>query len=118
MKHTVLPNSNGAPAARNTAARAVAVHEGTFLDDWPDEDVPLSKPTLVDLLDRVLEKGLVLHADIVISMAGVPLVGINLRALLAGIDTMTRYGVDMGTGGTGLSGFCEEGEKTLCSARA
>ncbi len=44
--------------------------------------------TLVDLLDRVLEKGLVLNADLIISLAGVPLLGVNLKACLAGIDTM------------------------------
>jgi len=49
--------------------------------------------TLVDLLDRVLEKGLVLNADIIISVAGIPLLGINLRAALAGMETMLKYGV-------------------------
>ena len=56
---------------------------------------PTSNPqaTLVDLLDRVLDRGLVLHADIIISVAGVPLVGVNLRAALAGMETMLRYGM-------------------------
>ena len=49
--------------------------------------------TLVDLLDRVLEKGLVLSADIIISVAGIPLIGINLRAALAGMETMVKYGI-------------------------
>ncbi|MBU4501464.1 MAG: gas vesicle protein [Nanoarchaeota archaeon] len=49
--------------------------------------------TLVDLLDRVLEKGLVINADIIISVAGVPLVGINLKAALAGMETMLKYGM-------------------------
>lgn len=49
--------------------------------------------TLVDLLDRVLDKGLVINADIIISLAGVPLIGVNLRAALAGIDTMLKYGI-------------------------
>ena len=49
--------------------------------------------TLVDLLDRVLEKGLVLSADIIISVAGIPLIGINLRAALAGMETMLKYGM-------------------------
>lgn len=52
-----------------------------------------TKATLVDLLDRVLEKGLVLNADIIISVAGIPLIGINLRAALAGMETMLKYGV-------------------------
>jgi len=49
--------------------------------------------TLVDLLDRVLDRGVVINADIIISLAGVPLIGVNLRAALAGIETMVQYGV-------------------------
>jgi len=48
---------------------------------------------LVDLLDRVLDKGLVLTADVLISVAGVPLLGLNLKAALAGMDTMLKYGI-------------------------
>jgi len=47
----------------------------------------------VDLLDRVLEKGLVLNADLLIHVAGIPLLGVNLRACLAGIETMLKYGI-------------------------
>jgi hypothetical protein len=49
--------------------------------------------TVVDLLDRVLEKGLVLNADLLISVAGIPLIGVNLRACIAGIETMLKYGI-------------------------
>ena len=52
-----------------------------------------SRATLVDLLDRVLDKGLVVYADIIISVAGVPLIGVNLRAALAGMETMLQYGM-------------------------
>jgi len=52
-----------------------------------------SHATLVDLLDRVLDKGLVINADIIISLAGVPLIGVNLRAALAGMETMLKYGL-------------------------
>ena len=48
---------------------------------------------LVDLLDRVLDRGVVINADIIISLAGVPLIGVNLRAALAGMETMVEYGV-------------------------
>jgi hypothetical protein len=51
------------------------------------------KVTLVDLLDRVLDRGLVIDADIIISLAGVPLVGIKLTAALAGMETMVQYGL-------------------------
>ena len=49
--------------------------------------------TLVDLLDRVLDKGLVIHADVIVSVAGIPLIGVNLRAALAGMETMLKYGI-------------------------
>ena len=52
-----------------------------------------SHATLVDLLDRVLDKGLVINADLIISLAGVPLIGVNLRATLAGMETMLKYGM-------------------------
>ena len=49
--------------------------------------------TLVDLLDRVLDRGLVIQADIIISVSGIPLIGVNLRAALAGMETMLSYGI-------------------------
>ena len=52
-----------------------------------------SEPTLVDLLDRVLDKGLVIQADVIISVAGIPLIGLNLRAALAGMETMINHGL-------------------------
>jgi len=57
------------------------------------EPVRETHATLVDLLDRVLDKGLVIYADVIVSVAGVPLIGINLRAALAGMETMLKYGV-------------------------
>jgi len=57
------------------------------------EPVRDTNATLVDLLDRVLDKGLVIYADVIISLAGIPLIGVNLRAALAGMETMLKYGV-------------------------
>lgn len=54
---------------------------------------PQRENALVDLLDRLLNKGLVLNADVIISVAGVPLIGINLKAAIAGIETMLDYGM-------------------------
>lgn len=50
------------------------------------------KHTLVDLLDRVLDRGVILHADLIISVSGIPLVGVSLKAAIAGIETMLKYG--------------------------
>jgi len=51
------------------------------------------RATLSDLLDRVLDKGIIINADIVISLADVPLIGVNLRAAIAGMETMVKYGL-------------------------
>ena len=51
------------------------------------------KATLSDLMDRVLDKGIIINADIVISLAEVPLIGVNLRAALAGVETLVKYGL-------------------------
>jgi len=52
-----------------------------------------TKTTLVDLLDRLLDKGLVLHADLIVTMGDVPLIAINLRAIVAGAQTLLDYGM-------------------------
>ncbi|VVB69784.1 Gas vesicle structural protein [uncultured archaeon] len=49
--------------------------------------------SLVDILDRLLNRGAVLNADLIISVAGIPLIGLNLRAALASMETMLEYGV-------------------------
>jgi len=49
--------------------------------------------SLVELLDRLLKKGLVLNADVLITVAGVPLIGLSLKLLAAGIETMLEYGI-------------------------
>jgi hypothetical protein len=41
--------------------------------------------SLVDLLDRLLGTGVVLTGDVVISLAGVDLVQVQLRALIASV---------------------------------
>lgn len=57
------------------------------------EAVVRPQASIVDLLDRVLDRGLIINADIVICLAGIPLIGVNLRAALAGMDTMVKYGL-------------------------
>jgi hypothetical protein len=43
--------------------------------------------TLVELVDRILDKGVILSGDITLSVAGIDLVYISLRALLASVET-------------------------------
>src|SRR3989304_5588854 len=49
---------------------------------------------LADMLDRILDKGLVINADITVSVVGVELLGIKIRAALASFETAARYGLE------------------------
>ena len=48
------------------------------------------KVTLLEVLDRVLDKGVVVTGDIVISVADVDLVYLGLKVLLSSVETMQR----------------------------
>jgi predicted RNA-binding Zn-ribbon protein involved in translation (DUF1610 family) len=57
-----------------------------------------SGSTLADVIDRVLDKGLVINADICVSVAGVELLGIKIRAALASFETAAHYGLEFPSG--------------------
>jgi hypothetical protein len=46
--------------------------------------------TLLEILDRVLEKGVVISGDAVISVAGVDLIYLGLKVLLSSVETMEK----------------------------
>jgi len=54
---------------------------------------PTRNSALIDLIDRMLVKGVILQADLIISVSGIPLIGVNLRAAIAGMTTMLDYGM-------------------------
>ena len=49
--------------------------------------------TLSALVDSLLNQGVYLNLDAVITVAGVPLIGLSLRAALAGMETFVQYGM-------------------------
>jgi len=49
---------------------------------------------LVDILDRVLDKGLVIAGDIRVSLAEVELITIRIRLLVCSIDKAEQIGLD------------------------
>jgi len=49
---------------------------------------------LVDVLDRVLDKGLVVAGDIKVSLAEVELITIRIRLLICSIDKAEQIGMD------------------------
>ena len=53
---------------------------------------------LADVIDRILDKGLVINADIAVSVAGVELLGVKIRAALASFETAAKYGLEFPSG--------------------
>ncbi len=53
---------------------------------------------LADAIDRILDKGLVINADISVSVSGTELLGIKIRAALASFETAARYGLEFPSG--------------------
>lgn len=47
---------------------------------------------IVDVLDVLLRDGAMIQADVLVTVADIPLVGINLQAAIAGMTTMQEYG--------------------------
>ena len=46
--------------------------------------------TLLEVLDRVLEKGVIISGDMVISVADVDLIYLGLKVLLSSVETMEK----------------------------
>lgn len=58
---------------------------------------------LVDLIDRLLDGGVVIHGDITLAVADVDLLYVGLRALVASVETMERdLGVRLSASGPSL----------------
>jgi hypothetical protein len=53
-------------------------------------DVDATELPLVDIIDRLLERGVVLAGGAVISVAGVELIELRLNVLLASVDALER----------------------------
>ena len=49
---------------------------------------------LADILDRILDKGVVIAGDIAISLVGVELLNIRLRLLIASVDKAVEMGIN------------------------
>ena len=58
--------------------------------------MPLEQPStgtsLIDVLDRVLDKGIVIDAWVRVSVVGIDLVTIEARVVVASIQTYLQYG--------------------------
>lgn len=59
--------------------------------------------SLLDLVDRLLDGGVVIHGDITLAVADVDLVYVGLRALISSVETIERdMGVSLSASGPSL----------------
>lgn len=47
--------------------------------------------SLVDVLDRVLDKGIVIDAYVRVTVVGIDLIGVEARIVVASVETYLRY---------------------------
>ncbi|PSP71883.1 gas vesicle protein GvpA [Halobacteriales archaeon QS_3_64_16] len=57
-----------------------------------------SKSDLADIVELLLDKGIVINADIAVSVGDAELLGIQLRAAIASFETAAKYGLEFPTG--------------------
>jgi hypothetical protein len=71
---------------------------------------------LVDILERVLDKGVVIAGDIRIKLLEVELLTINIRLLLASVDRAKEMGIDWWEGNPFLSSLAERRQRSIEAA--
>lgn len=59
-----------------------------------DDDIDTEQLVLGDLLNHVLDKGVVIGGTVTISIADIDLLVLDLRLLLTSVETAMRHGVD------------------------
>lgn len=65
---------------------------------FPQQSPQAYRPLLniYDLIDRVLDKGLVIDANVSIALVGIEILVVRARIVVAGIDTFLRYATALG----------------------
>ena len=56
----------------------------------------MASSSLVEVVDRILDKGIVVDAWVRISLVGIELLAVEARAVVAGVDTFLKYAEAIG----------------------
>ena len=59
-----------------------------------DDDIDTEQLVLGDLLNHVLDKGVVISGTVTISVADIDLLVVDLRLLLSSVETAVRHNID------------------------
>ena len=55
-------------------------------------DRPANSTSVIDVLDHVLDKGIVIDAWVLVSLVGIDLITVEARIVVSSIDTYLNYG--------------------------
>ena len=56
----------------------------------------IASSSLVEVIDRILDKGVVIDAWVQVSLVGIELLAIEARVVVAGVDTWLKYAEGVG----------------------
>jgi len=73
--------------------------------------------SIIDVLDRVLDKGIVIDAWVRVSLVGIDLITVEARVTVASIDTYLRYADLLTHGGPLVSAAATRGERLMLQDR-
>jgi hypothetical protein len=62
-----------------------------------DDEIDTEQLVLGDLLNHVLDKGVVISGTVTISVADIDLLVLDLRLLLTSVETSVRHGIERST---------------------
>ena len=73
-----------------------------------DIQTPASGDGLADVLERILDKGVVIAGDVSVSLVGIELLTIRLRLLIATVDKAKEMGINWWESDPRLSGTASD----------
>ena len=56
----------------------------------------IASSSLVEVIDRILDKGIVIDAWVRVSLVGIELLAVEARVVVAGVDTWLKYAEAVG----------------------
>src|ERR1700674_5130150 len=77
-----------------------------------------SGSSLIDVLDRVLDKGIVIDAWVRVSLVGIDLITVEARIVVASIDTYLKYSEAVGQVGSASKPAALESARASAAVRA
>jgi hypothetical protein len=77
---------------------------------------PLRSDGLADILERVLDKGIVIAGDVSVSLVGIELLNIRLRLIIASVDKAKEMGINWWEHDPTLTGSAKQDSNLLTAA--